>query len=137
MCGGYVLRLLCAAVLALFCMTASAIAAEPSFSAHGSVEQVYVTGLAPAEQMALVDRAVVCERGTPGCGGPGPLRGLERVVGPGLGRTGPASERHRDPRKSLGLHGCRREHGRHRLLGRRVRLLRAAPDPRRLRRDRD
>src|SRR5947207_7844466 len=55
MCGGYVLRLVCAAVLALFCMTASAIAAEPSFSAHGSVEQVYVTGLAPNEQMSLVD----------------------------------------------------------------------------------
>src|SRR3954449_3281166 len=57
MCGGYVLRLLCAAVLALFCMTASASAAEPSFSAHGSVEQVYVTGLAPNEQMSLVNGA--------------------------------------------------------------------------------
>src|SRR5256885_333121 len=57
MCGGYVLRLLCAAVLALFCLTASAIAAEPSFSAHGSVEQVYVTGLAPNEQMSLVNGA--------------------------------------------------------------------------------
>src|SRR5436305_7789984 len=57
MCGGYVLRLLCAAVLALLCMTASASAAEPSFSAHGSVEQVYVTGLAPNEQMSLVNAA--------------------------------------------------------------------------------
>src|SRR5437763_6573653 len=57
MCGGYVLRLVCAAVLALFCMTASAVAAEASFSAHGSVEQVYVPGLAPGEQMALVDGA--------------------------------------------------------------------------------
>src|SRR4051795_2624449 len=57
MCGGYVLRLLCAAVLALFCMTASASAADPAFSAHGSVEQVYVTGLAPSEQMSLVNGA--------------------------------------------------------------------------------
>src|SRR5436309_3003616 len=57
MCGGYVLRLLCAAVLALLCMTASASAADPSFSAHGSVEQVYVTGLAPYEQMSLVNGA--------------------------------------------------------------------------------
>ena len=57
MCGGYVLRLLGAAVLALLCMTASASAAEPSFSAHGSVEQVYVTGLAPNEQMSLVNGA--------------------------------------------------------------------------------
>src|SRR3954451_4341277 len=57
MCGGYVLRVLCAAVLALFCMTASASAADPTFSAHGSVEQVYVTGLAPNEQMSLVNGA--------------------------------------------------------------------------------
>src|SRR5947209_16535405 len=32
-----------------------------------------------------------------------------------------------------GLHRRRREHARHRLLGRRVRLLRAAAEPRRLR----
>ena len=36
-----------------------------------------------------------------------------------------------------GLRGRRREHARHRLLRRRLRLLRAAAEPRRLRRDRD
>ena len=40
-------------------------------------------------------------------------------------------------REPDGLRGRRREHARHRLLGRRVRLLRAAAEPRRLRRDRD
>src|SRR5919201_4395158 len=55
MCGGYVLRLLCAGALALTFMAASASAAEPSFSAHGSVEQVYVTGLAPSQQLSLLD----------------------------------------------------------------------------------
>ncbi len=34
---------------------ASAFAADPPFSAHGSVEQVYVTGLRPSEQMSLLD----------------------------------------------------------------------------------
>src|ERR687887_293798 len=55
MCGGYVLRWICAGVLALMFMTASASAATPTFSAHGSVEQVYVTGLAANEQMSLLD----------------------------------------------------------------------------------
>ena len=36
-----------------------------------------------------------------------------------------------------GLHGRRRQHARHRLLGRGIRLLRAASDPRRLRHHRD
>jgi predicted acyl esterase len=49
----------CAAVLA-FMFTAAAgaaTAAEPRFSAHGSVEQVYVTGATPGEQLSLVDNA--------------------------------------------------------------------------------
>src|SRR4051794_4891329 len=49
---------LCAGVLALMFMTATgASGAEPAFSAHGSVEQVYVTGLAPSEQMSLLNGA--------------------------------------------------------------------------------
>src|SRR3954451_169091 len=89
MCGGYVLRLLCAAVLALFCMTASASAADPAFSAHGSVEQVYVTGLAPNEQMSLVNGAgttVATQQADP----QGGL--LFRNVAPGSGyRVAPAA----------------------------------------------
>jgi hypothetical protein len=46
---------LCATVLTFVFMAASAAAATPSFSAHGSAEQVYVTGLAPSEQMSLLD----------------------------------------------------------------------------------
>jgi uncharacterized protein len=64
MCGGYVSRgvvrvcvALCAGALAFSFMCAAASAAEPSFSAHGSAEQVYVTGLAPSEQMTLLDGA--------------------------------------------------------------------------------
>ena len=44
-----------AAVLA-FAFASGAGVAEASFSAHGSVEQVYVTGLAPGAQMSLLDR---------------------------------------------------------------------------------
>ena len=51
----------CVAVLALIFMTVAgagaASAAEPTFSAHGSVEQVYVTGATPGEQMSLLDNA--------------------------------------------------------------------------------
>jgi predicted acyl esterase len=48
---------LCAAVLTVMLTTgvAAASAAEPAFSAHGSVEQVYVAGAAPGEQLSLVD----------------------------------------------------------------------------------
>src|SRR5829696_7870573 len=50
-----------AALLALvFMLTAradSADAAEPTFKAHGSVEQVYVTDLSPGEQVSLRDSA--------------------------------------------------------------------------------
>jgi len=42
--------------LALFGASAPAPAAEPSYTARGSVEQVYVTGLAPGQRMALLDR---------------------------------------------------------------------------------
>ena len=44
-----------AAALAIAFM-AGAGAAEASFSAHGSVEQVYVTGLGPGAQMSLLNR---------------------------------------------------------------------------------
>ena len=43
------------AALAIAFMTGAA--AADAFSAHGSVEQVYVTGLAPGAQMTLLDRA--------------------------------------------------------------------------------
>src|SRR5918998_2756473 len=52
---------LCSGVVAfVFTTTAgagSASAAEPRFNAHGSVEQVYVTDLSPAEQVSLLDSA--------------------------------------------------------------------------------
>jgi predicted acyl esterase len=52
---------LCVAVLAFMFMTAAGVgaasAAEPTFNAHGSVEQVYVTGATPGEQMSLLDNA--------------------------------------------------------------------------------
>jgi predicted acyl esterase len=38
-------------------LTTATAGAEPTFSAHGSVQQVYVTGLAPSEQMSLVNAA--------------------------------------------------------------------------------
>jgi hypothetical protein len=44
-------------VLALLLSAASANAAEPAFSAHGSAEQVYATGLAANEQASLLDSA--------------------------------------------------------------------------------
>ena len=50
---------LCVGVLAFIFMTAAgagaARAAQPKFSAHGSVEQVYVTGANPGDQLTLVD----------------------------------------------------------------------------------
>jgi uncharacterized protein len=68
MCRGCVSRrrsrlgvALCAAALAFMFMTAAgagaASAAEPTFNAQGSVEQVYVTGATPGEQMSLLDNA--------------------------------------------------------------------------------
>ena len=61
----------------------------------------------------------------------------DRVLGLRLRQPGRAAERDRGPRQPDGLHGCRRQHARHRVLGRSVRLLRAAAEPRRLRRHRD
>ena len=61
----------------------------------------------------------------------------DRVLGLRLRQPGRTDERHRGAREPDGLRGRRREHARHRLLGWRVRLLRAAAEPRRLRRDRD
>ena len=43
-----------AAVLAAGLIAAAGASAAPSFSAHGSAEQVYVTGLAPNVQMSLI-----------------------------------------------------------------------------------
>ncbi|HEV7460146.1 MAG TPA: CocE/NonD family hydrolase, partial [Solirubrobacteraceae bacterium] len=48
---------LCGAVLAFVCVPAASAGAQPSFSAHGSVEQVYVTGLAPNAQTSLLNGA--------------------------------------------------------------------------------
>ena len=56
----------------------------------------------------------------------------DRVLGLRHRRSGRPRERHLDHRQPHGLHGRRRQHARHRLLGRRLRLLRAAPRPRRL-----
>ena len=44
-------------MLALVLVTAASAAAAPTFTARGSVEQVYVTGLAPGAQMALLNSA--------------------------------------------------------------------------------
>src|SRR3954451_20574756 len=49
------LVVLVAAVAATFALSSTAAFAAPSFSAHGSVEQVYVTGLEPGQDMYLVD----------------------------------------------------------------------------------
>ena len=82
------------------------------------------------------------ERGS--AAAPGPAAGArgadahpDRVLGLRLRRPRRPAERDRDPREPDGLHRRRREHARNGLLGRRVRLLRAAPEPRRLRRRRD
>jgi predicted acyl esterase len=48
-------RLLVGAAALTLAFTAGARAAEAPFSAHGSVGQVYVTGLGPAAQMSLID----------------------------------------------------------------------------------
>ena len=63
----------------------------------------------------------------------GPDADADRVLGLRLRGPGRPAERHLDHREPDGLHRRRREHARHRLLGRRIRLLRAASEPRRLR----
>jgi uncharacterized protein len=64
-------------------------AAEPSFSARGSVEQVYVTGATPGEQLSLVDGAgsTVSTRDANSLGG-----ALFRGVTPGSGYRVRASD---------------------------------------------
>jgi predicted acyl esterase len=78
------LALLCGAVLALTFTAGvgAAGAAEPRFSAHGSAEQVYVTGAVPGEQLSLVDNAgsTVSTRDVNSLGG-----ALFRSVTPGSG----------------------------------------------------
>src|SRR5215218_4355900 len=63
---------ICLAAVALTLVVASgATAAEPSFSAHGSVEQVYATGLPPGAETSLLDPAgeVVATRNANDLGG--------------------------------------------------------------------
>src|SRR5206468_6192868 len=45
------------AIALALALVSGAAAAEPSFSAHGSAEQVYATGLAPGAQVSLLDAA--------------------------------------------------------------------------------
>jgi uncharacterized protein len=75
---------LCGAILTFLCAAGvgAANAAEPSFSARGSVEQVYVTGAMPGEQLSLVDSAgsTVSTRDVNSLGG-----ALFRSVTPGSG----------------------------------------------------
>jgi hypothetical protein len=78
----------CAGVLALLLMSAPALAA-PTFSARGSVEQVYVTGLAAGARMSLLNSAgkTVATRQASSLGGL-----LFRSVAPGSGyRVRPAA----------------------------------------------
>ena len=67
----------------------------------------------------------------------GPYPTLVEYSGYGYANPAGARELDQPDRQPARLRGRRREHARHRLLGRRVRLLRAAAGPRRLRRDRD
>src|SRR5918997_1976122 len=68
----------------------SAGAAEPTFNAHGSVEQVYVTDLSPGEQVSLLDSAgtTIATRQANSFGG-----SLFRNVPPGRGYRVRASDR--------------------------------------------
>src|SRR3954452_20687138 len=49
------LLVLAAALAAAFALSTSTALAAPTFSAHGSVNQVYVTGLKPGDTVTLVD----------------------------------------------------------------------------------
>jgi uncharacterized protein len=78
----------CAGVL-VFLVTSASAAAAPTFSARGSVEQVYVTGLAPSARMSLLNSAgkTVASRQANSLGGL-----LFRNVPPGSGyRVRPAA----------------------------------------------
>src|ERR671915_2514564 len=84
---------LCAGVVAFVFTTAagvgSASAAEPTFNARGSVEQVYVTDLSPGEQVSLLDSAgtTIATRQANSLGG-----SLFRNVPPGRGYRVRASD---------------------------------------------
>src|SRR3954453_16821580 len=69
-------------VIVALAFASSAYAAEPSFDAHGSVEQVYATGLSPGAAVSLLDPAdqVVETRNANDLGGT-----LFRNVQPGSG----------------------------------------------------
>ena len=193
------------AVLMLGCLTG--VAQANSVDAHGSAEQVYVTGLHGRAAASLLDPSgrTVSTRHADGQGGVlfrhvAPARGYRVRSGsrrsaaltvlsgrdapptttgyhqrlptsgygylttrdgtelaidvhlPGRGRgrirrwsstratatpTRRGRERDQPDRQPARLRRRRRQHARHRLLGRRVRLLRAAAGPRRLRRRRD
>ena len=66
-----------------------------------------------------------------------PVPDADRVLGLRVREPGRPGKRHRRARQPDGLRRRRREHARDRLLGRRLRLLRTAAEPRRLRRDRN
>ena len=74
--------LLVAALAAVFLSITGVAAAAPSFSAHGSAEQVYATGFEPGAQAALVNGAgkTVAKRKADSLGGL-----LFRNVKPGSG----------------------------------------------------
>jgi predicted acyl esterase len=81
-----------AAAAVAFAFTTGSAAAEPTFSAHGSAEQVYATGVAPGARMSLLDAAgrTVATRRADALGGL-----LFRGVKPGDGyrvRVGKAGE---------------------------------------------
>ena len=73
----------------------------------------------------------------PAAGRPRPVPDAGRVLGLRLRQPRRRGELDQPDRQRARLRGRRREHARHRLQRRRVRLLRAAPGPRRLRRGRD
>ena len=95
----------------------------------------------PTERLRLPDhprRDEARDRRAPAAAGSGPVPDAGRVRRATATPTRPAPESgDRADRQPARLRRRRREHARHRLLGRRVRLLRAAAEPRRLRRDRD
>jgi len=72
----------CAALALLLCSAPAAAAGGPGFSAHGSVQQVYVTGLKPKERMTLLNSSgrTVANRPADAQGGL-----LFRNVNPGAG----------------------------------------------------
>ena len=71
-----------AALLAAFTLTIAGASAAPAFTAHGSAEQVYVTGAQPGAELTLIDSAgkTVASRKVGALGG-----ALFRGVKPGNG----------------------------------------------------